>query len=957
MCRKNVLLIVAVAIFALSASAVAAVITVTKEIQVENDDAEEYLNTETFNGGWGGGYAQGVMYLDSGDLEVGDDEGGTGEFWQVVALQYDQLGIPQVATINSATITFTIDEPAYGVGNSNDFTILAEAVDNAAVFTSTAYNITDRARTIAAVAWAPDSAAAAVGSTVVTSDISAVIQEVVNRPGWSNNNRFTLMIYPDVYLALPDPLTGGPGPVQTSVFEAGPGSDSATLTVEYVLDKATVPDPADGATDVYHSVVLSWKLGEYADKHDVYFGTVFDDVSSADRANPLDVLLSQGQSFATYEPDDRLDFGQTYYWRIDEVNAPPDSTIFKGKVWSFTTELFVYPIENVTATASSSNVSEGAEKTADGSGVDVNDLHSTETTEMWRSSPEGDGLPLIEYEFDKVSKLHEMWVWNHNSSLEQIYGFGFKDVLIEYSTDGIDYKTLGTTHEFAQAPGAPDYAHETIIDFAGAAAKYVKLTANSTWGSVLGGLSEVRFFEIPVHAKEPYPNSEATDVNLDVVLGWQAGREAARHDVYIGADPDALTLADSVTEPAFDAASLGLELGQDYYWRVDEVNDAEATTTWQGDVWNFKTIGYLVVDDFEDYDVGNNEIWWSWKDGLGYVEHDGQPAYLGNGTGSAVGDEGTSTYMETTIVHGGDKSMPFWYDNNKPVYSKYSETAFTLPAGRRDWTANGVEQLSLCFRGESTNVVERLYVAVANTAGTPAVIYNDDPNAVQLTNWIQWRIPLQSFADQGVNLTNVDSIAIGVGTRGNETIAGGTGKMYFDDIRLYPVQLNMISITVPDAGFDDHVLSNVGDWIDIADRDYTGAWKSHSGDAWIDYGYYAGDGDLPALSGNNKVYGYDDSIYQILDETFIEGTTYLLNVWVGQAWSDYADGWWLYFTGEDHNNDLIEASGNGPVGSWAQVSLTYTATAADAGKKIGIKMYGNEYVTFEDVALFHSSDE
>ena len=39
-----------------------------------------------------------------------------------------------------------------------------------------------------------------------------------------------------------------------------------------------------------------------------------------------------------------------------------------------------------------------------------------------------------------------------------------------------------------------------------------------------------------------------------------------------------------------------------------------------------------------------------------------------------------------------------------------------------------------------------------------------------------------------------------------------------------------------------------------------------------------------------------------------------------------------------------------PVGSWQQVSLAYTATAS-AGKKNGTKMYGDKYVTFEDVTL------
>jgi len=168
------------------------------------------------------------------------------------------------------------------------------------------------------------------------------------------------------------------------------------------------------------------------------------------------------------------------------------------------------------------------------------------------------------------------------------------------------------------------------------------------------------------------------------------------------------------------------------------------------------------------------------------------------------------------------------------------------------------------------------------------------------------------------------------------------------------------AITVPDAGFDDHVLDNVGDWIYVGDEAYTGAWKSAGGDAWIDYGYYAGDGDLPALSGNNKLYPYEsteDYIYQILDETFIEGAEYTLSVWVGEAWEGYDDNWSLYFTGDDYTDELASIAGNGPIGEWGQASLVYTATAADAGKKIGIKMTGAVYVTFEDVTLSISTPE
>jgi hypothetical protein len=87
--------------------------------------------------------------------------------------------------------------------------------------------------------------------------------------------------------------------------------------------------------------------------------------------------------------------------------------------------------------------------------------------------------------------------------------------------------------------------------------------------------------------------------------------------------------------------------------------------------------------------------------------------------------------------------------------------------------------------GIESNAAEPLYVAVSNTAGNPAVITNEDPAAATIDTWTEWVIPLSAFADQGINLTNVDRIAIGLGTRGNMTVPGGSGKMYIDDIRLY----------------------------------------------------------------------------------------------------------------------------------------------------------------------------
>jgi len=132
------------------------------------------------------------------------------------------------------------------------------------------------------------------------------------------------------------------------------------------------PSPSNASVDVPREVILSWSPGDFAAQHDVYLGLVFADVNEASRTAPKGVLVSHGQDANTYDPD--LRFGQTYYWRVDEVNAPPDTTIFKGDVWSFTVEPFTYPTEDIIATASSSAPDQGPENTVNGSGLDDSGL-------------------------------------------------------------------------------------------------------------------------------------------------------------------------------------------------------------------------------------------------------------------------------------------------------------------------------------------------------------------------------------------------------------------------------------------------------------------------------------------------------------------------------------------------------------------------------------------------------
>ena len=193
-----------------------------------------------------------------------------------------------------------------------------------------------------------------------------------------------------------------------------------------------------------------------------------------------------------------------------------------------------------------------------------------------------------------------MLVWNYNVEFELVLGFGFKDVTVEFSADGETWTTLGDV-EFAQAIAKANYTANTAVDFAGAAVRSVRLTANSTWGGMpQHGLSEVRFLYIPIQARYPEPADGATDVSVEPTLAWRPGRDAATHNVYFGADASAVTdgtaLLGSTAENQH--ATEALDLGTTYYWRVDEVNDAESTPTWEGAMWSFVTQEYFVVDDF-----------------------------------------------------------------------------------------------------------------------------------------------------------------------------------------------------------------------------------------------------------------------------------------------------------------------------------------------------------------------
>jgi hypothetical protein len=717
--------------------------------------------------------------------------------------------------------------------------------------------------------------------------------------------------------------------------------------------KAYNPSPADGAKFIdATATTLSWTAGFGAKLHTVYFGDNFDTVSNAAGGLP--------QAPTSYSPAGPLKQDTTYYWRVDEFDA---AATHKGDIWSFTTA-----------------------KAGGGVKGQYHRGMNFESLVLTRTDPQinftwGANAPDPAVGTDSFSVR---WTGEVEPAFTETYTF------YPRADDGVRLWVDGQQLVNAWIDqGATEYAGQ--IDLVAGKSYSIQMEMYENGGDAVAELrwSSPRTpkqlvpqaaLSPPVKASSPNPANGATDAKMTQILTWSPGDFAASHDVYFGMDADGVKNATKASPEYKGSKPLGNEsydpgkLAWDttYYWRIDEVNNARPDSPWKGTVWTFKTGDFLVVDNFEDYDAGANQIWYSWHDGLGYGAPGAPPYFAGNGTGAAVGDENTASYTEETIVHGGRQSMPLNYNNNKQGLAKYSEAELTLTSPR-DWTEEGVGELSLWFRGRpgsvgsfvespvgtftmaasgvdvwgnadqfhyafktltgagsivakvqsvqntnawakagvmiretldagskhafvavtpgngvasqgrdftdgvsfntnqtgltapywvklerdaaanftashsangttwqpvqnatpmnipmsttvyiglaltshdaaltcqavftnvtiagtvgpqwahqdigiASNAAEPLYVAVSNSAGSPAIMVHPDAGAVQIATWTEWVIPLQSLADKGINLKNVDRIAVGLGTRGNMTTPGGAGKMYFDDIRLY----------------------------------------------------------------------------------------------------------------------------------------------------------------------------
>lgn len=506
------------------------------------------------------------------------------------------------------------------------------------------------------------------------------------------------------------------------------------------------PNPPDGARFVDPGADLSWSAGWGARLHYVYFGDNFDEVS-----NTTGATSQMATTFAL----DTLEAGKTYYWRVDELDETPLE--HKGEVWSFTV-----------------TTGEGGLK-----GEYFHNVSLSGTPVLTRIDPnvnfnwaaEGPGEPL------PADGWSARWTADLTIFAPDTYTFFVNS---EGGTrlwiDGKKVIDVWASHVPAKYPSQPTPLEEGIhslrLEYADWDRDALQELSWST-PTMAEQIIPAGPLQLPFLARQPSPTDGVVGVNLASALAWKPGYVAASHDVYFGTDAAAVADATKASPEFHGSKPLGeesldpgsLDYNAVYYWRVDEVNDINPGSPWKGNLWTFDTGDLLIVDDIEGYDdvdppMGEpgNRIWDKWIDGFGTPDNGARIA------------EDLPPYAEKTTVHGGNQSMKLRFDNT----GKFSEATLML-VFPRDWTAHGVTKLSLWLVGAPGSDPDRVFVAVN---GNP--VYHDDPAATQTPIWQEWVIDLAAF---GTDLTNVNTITIGVGTKGVPGTAG-SGAVYIDDIRL-----------------------------------------------------------------------------------------------------------------------------------------------------------------------------
>jgi hypothetical protein len=481
-----------------------------------------------------------------------------------------------------------------------------------------------------------------------------------------------------------------------------------------IQPQAYGPSPANGQTEVQRDTGLSWRSGSFARTDNVFFGTDFNDVNEATVSDPRGVLVSEGQDANDLQYRCRClyDFGQTYYWRVDEVNGAPDFHVFRGDVWSFTILNFL--------------VVDDFEKYND----EIPNRVFDTWVDGWGTQANGAVVGYPNPNFDAGGHFIETTI-AHGGEQSMPFAYDnnkkYSEAQMTLPDSMRDWTQEGVASLSLWFQGHPPYV-----------GGFVQRT---------GGVYEVTGAGTDIWATADqfhFAFKEVTSGSCQIIVKVES-LEAINKDSKAGV----------IIRDSLDAGSRNTALlltpdptkGLRFQNRTTDGGDTVRGTT----------------------DLDPNAMPPCW------LKLERTSGGLIRASRSTDGVQWKQFDLKTQAMQ-----MPIYiglavtsHSSGVPCTAVFSNVAVTGAGTDKPWMDQDV--------GLITNAVEPMYVVLNDRA----VIYHPDHTAGTKDVWSQWIIPLQAFADLGIDLTKVNTVGIGVGTRGNTTNAGGQGRMYFDDIRLY----------------------------------------------------------------------------------------------------------------------------------------------------------------------------
>jgi len=482
------------------------------------------------------------------------------------------------------------------------------------------------------------------------------------------------------------------------------------------------PSPVHGAMRYMEDPQpLNWKIGDKASRHDVYLGTDRDAVSNADKSDKTGIY--QGRLVSTdYIPSESLQWGRTYYWRVDEYNT--DNTISKGNVWSFTVPeyLVIDDLEN------------------------YNDHPNNRVFETWL-----DGFGYEQYPGNGTGSM----VGRRQApfgELSIIHG-GRQAMSIAYNNTGLPgtllYSEAKRTWDVPQ-----DWTRHGVKSlgmwFRGLQGSLGNFNYDSATGlyTVTGAGADIWDKADAFHYVFKRLEGDGEIIARIVEIGGPSTNEWRKVGVMVreGLDADSLH--------AFMAVTPGSSHGLAFQYR-----DKSGSSHSEHGVDNIKAPYWIKVvrrgNEFTGYHSPDG-IAWTMKDPSGVESDAMNPVTI---------EMNSKVYIGLAVTS---------HQANVMCTSIFSDVS-TNGAVTGTWMSQDIP----------SNAAEPLYVAMEDSAGHAKVVTHPDSNAVQIDNWQEWNIDMEEFSNAGVNLADVRKICVGVGNRDNPQ-RGGIGRIYIDDIRLHP---------------------------------------------------------------------------------------------------------------------------------------------------------------------------